>query len=61
MIHSTTVIDCLARIKIIAQNFTVFSSNKTSKIYRVFFLDRIAAGINEIIRFCNKFKLFCYY
>lgn len=32
MIQSTTI-DCLARIKIIAQNFTLFRSNKTSKLY----------------------------
>ena len=32
MIQST-IIDCLARIKIIAQDFTLFRSNKTSKLY----------------------------
>lgn len=52
MIQSTTI-DCLARIRIIAQNFTLFRSNKTSKLYSdysdFFFQDCMPAGTNEVI------------
>lgn len=51
MIQSTTI-DCLAGIKIIAQNFTLLRSNKTSKLhsdYSDFFQDCMPAGTNEVI------------
>ena len=58
MIHSTAI-NCLAGIKIIAQNFSPFRSNKTSKLYSDFFSGLHACWNKQNYSGTDEFKSPC--